>query len=380
MKIAHVCLSSHYSVGLTYQENMLTDIHARDGHEVLVVSDCQAYSQGQLVDVPPQDERLSNGIRLVRLPFAWVLSRWISGKIRKATGLAPLLEEFKPDVILFHGVAGWELRTVGAYKRAYPSIRLYLDCHEDIYNSGLNIVSRVLQYKLLTRWLLSSILDQVEKILYVSEESRDFLVTMYQLRDERMEFYPLGGLLIEREAKAEIRRKVRNRLSIAEESLVYIHSGKLDPGKKTLQIIDAFSNLSDTTAILLIAGRIPDDQAAVLNAAIASDSRVKFLGWQNGAELTELMCASDAYLQPGTQSASLQVALCCGLPVIVYPYSSHAPYVQGNGCYVKSSDEIKKWFDTFSQDRDMLKRMSNASYAVARNLLDYNKLAARVYH
>lgn len=378
MRIAHICLSSAFTDGLSYQENILANIHARDGHEVLVVADCHLYENGQLRRVPPEDTLLPSGIRLVRLPYRRIFSDWISEKIKKTDALAPLLAEFRPDVIMFHGVTGWEMRTVGDYRRANPKTRLYLDCHEDRHNSGRNLLSRVLQYKMLTKWLLYGILDQVNKILYVSTESRDFLVEMYGLRDEYLEFYPLGGMLVSPIAKAEKRRVVRERLSIADSQLVYIHSGKLDSGKRTLELLRALSEVADPSVVLLIAGHIPEDQSAALNAAVAADPRVRFLGWRSADELTELMCACDAYLQPGTQSASLQVALCCGLPIMVYPYTSHVPYLRGNGRFVSNSEDIRECLKSFSDDPQCLKKMSEISYQLASELLDYNKLASRV--
>ncbi|MDP1194554.1 hypothetical protein, partial [Klebsiella pneumoniae] len=80
---------------------------------------------------------------------------------------------------LFHGVAGWEMLTVFEYKKHYPKVKLYIDSHEDFHNSGKNWVSRLFQYKIFNRLLVAIIKREVDKFLYLSYESRDFLVRMY---------------------------------------------------------------------------------------------------------------------------------------------------------------------------------------------------------
>lgn len=51
LKIIHVCLASHYTEGMTYQDNQLADQNAADGHEVVVISDCCRYSGNALEKV-----------------------------------------------------------------------------------------------------------------------------------------------------------------------------------------------------------------------------------------------------------------------------------------------------------------------------------------
>ena len=49
MRIIHVCLASHYTEGMNYQDNILPDVNSQDGHEVLIISDTQKYIDGKLV-------------------------------------------------------------------------------------------------------------------------------------------------------------------------------------------------------------------------------------------------------------------------------------------------------------------------------------------
>lgn len=379
LRIAHICLASSYTQGMTYQDNLLPAQNRRDGHEVLIVSDCNSYIRGKLAAVPPEDIILGDGTRLVRLKFAGrALPRYLRNKLRLAPQLRCLLEEFKPDVILFHGVIGAELLTVGNYKRANPGVRLYLDCHEDFNNSGRNFASRIFQYRLLTRFFWKRIAEQVDKVLYVSYECRDFLREMYAIPEHSMEFYPLGGYVKEPSERIKIRNQIRCSLDLGDDDIVFIHAGKLDKAKRTIEVLEAFSSTSEPNLRLLIVGVFDKEIEKEALAYIANDNRFLFLGWKSGDELNDLLCASDVYLQPGTQSATLQVAICCGLPVMVYPYSSHAPYLAGNGFYVREPADILTYLPEF-QDAHARRTMSEASLAIGRRLLDYRTLAKRLY-
>lgn len=379
MKIIHICLASHYTEGMTYQDNQLPDQNVRDGHEVIVVSDCYQYKAGELVEVPEQDLILPSGVRLIRLKYDRVLNKIISSKVRKVSRLYGLLVLESPDVILFHGVAGWEMLAAARYKRAHPQIKLYMDSHEDFHNSGTFWVSRFFQYRIFNRFLVSRVKSEVDKFLYLSYESKDFLSQMYGLKDENMEFYPLGGNIISKERKLHHSEVIRARHGFDDDDILILHSGKLDAAKKTAELIKAFLKVGRSNLKLLIVGSIPDDQKNVLEPLFDKSPDVFFLGWKSGDELVAYLCAADLYFQPGTQSATMQNAICCGTPVALYPYASHRPYVRGNGYFVSSCDDYVQVLRALANDKKSLASMSDESYSLAYEFLDYKVLANRLY-
>lgn len=379
MNIMHVCLSSHYTEGMTYQDNQLPDQNASDGHSVVVVSDCYQYEGGKLVKVSEEDRILSSGVRLIRLEYDCIVNDTISSKFRKVSRLYDLLVRESPDVILFHGVAGWEMLSVARYKRAYPHTKLYIDSHEDFHNSGTFWVSRFFQYQVFNRFLVSSVKSAVDKFLYLSYESRDFLRQMYGLSDDEMEFYPLGGNVIPKEEKLQYSTMVRARHKFSDDDVLIVHSGKLDAAKKTADLIAAFIRADRPNLKLLIIGSIPDSQKDILIPLFNKSSNIYFLGWKTGDELVAYLCAADLYFQPGTQSATMQNAICCGTPVALYPYASHRPYIRGNGYFVSSCDDYVRVFEALKNDKKDLASMSDKSYSLAYELLDYKVLAGRLY-
>ncbi len=379
LRIAHICLASSYTEGMNYQDNILPSQNRADGHEVLVVADCSCYVNGKITRIAPTQKTLDDGVRLVRLPFAGrFMPTVVRERVRWAPALRAVVEGFRPDVILYHGLIGVELLTVGAYKRKNPQIRLYLDSHMDYHNSGLFFVSRLLQYKVMNRFLWSCIKGVVDKVLYVSYESRDFLKDVFRIPEQKMEFFPLGGFVKEPEDRAKIRQCTRKQYGFSERDVVFVHTGKFNLLKKTPQLLRVFARVANPAYRLVLIGSFESDVEVEAKRLIEEDARVSYLGWKNGAELLDLLCASDCYVQPGTQSATLQAAICCGLPVLIYPYSSHQPYMEGNGIYVADEEDLGRALAQM-ECSEARERMSASSLEIAHKILDYQVIARRLY-
>ncbi|HEB5046602.1 TPA: glycosyltransferase family 4 protein [Aeromonas hydrophila subsp. hydrophila] len=378
MKILHVCLASHYTVGMTYQDNQLSDQHAADGHEVVVISDCYRFAGHILEEVEEEDIFLSSGVRLIRMKYDLILNKFISTKVRKVAALKKFLYDFRPDIILFHGVAGWEMLTVSDYKRNHSEVKLYIDSHEDFHNSGTFWLSLFFQYRIFNKFIVNRVRKNVDKFLYLSYESKAFCQEVYGLRDDEMEFYPLGGDIVEPDVKVKLKDEVKVKLGLDKNDVLIVHTGKFAKEKKTQELLESFISINNEKLKLILIGSIPPEMQPVLYPLIESDHRVHFLGWMNSKELVKYLCAADLYVQPGTQSATMQNAICCGAPVALYPYESHVPYVVDNGFFIKNKSDYMCVFSGLAEGKFNLGAMSAASYVIAYNLLDYKKLAERL--
>ena len=380
MKIVHICLASSFTEYMSYQDNLLPYQNKIDGHTVTVISNCNKFLDGKIVFTEPEERILDSGIMLIRLKYDNVINPYISEKVRKVKGLYKLLCELEPDVILFHGLAGWELLTAAKYKRKHPKIKLYVDSHEDAHNSATNFLSKQILHKVFYKTIIKKCIPYIDIVLYVSMEVLDFIVDIYRIPKDKIEFYPLGGTIIEEEERLENRNKIRQELGITDNDVLLVHSGKMDKMKRTEDILLALADIKSERLRLIIIGSIPEDMELVLKPLINADIRVSYVGWKTADELMEYLCAADVYVQPGSQSATMQNAICCGCSMILYPHKSHEPYLQGNGYYVRTIDDMKEVFQIISNDPNGINKMSENSMRIARELLDYKKLAARLYH
>jgi len=102
-------------------------------------------------------------------------------------------------------------------------------------------------------------------------------------------------------------------------------------------------------------------------------------GWKSREDLLDYLCAADMYLQPGSVSATLQNAICCGTPVMIYPHNSYDEYARENCIRVSNEEDMRNMFQDISEGKIDLSSMSYYSYVYARKYLDYKRLAARLY-
>lgn len=379
MKILHCCLSNFYFDGFGYQENYLPQYNQKDGHDVKIIASTETLINSKLSYVKPSRYQTETGIPIVRIEYSKLFPHYLSKKIRVFPRLMEELSLFSPDVILFHGTGAYAVKVVANYVKRHPGVRLYVDNHGAYYNSAQNFVSKFILHKLLYRTWFRQALPFIDKVLYTGEGEKEYLVDMMNLREDEMEFYPLGGTIIDKREKQRRRREMFDRHNLPDDTVLFVHSGKLDPLKRTDSLLRAFSKVQDPRFRLFIIGSIEDDYRSALTPLIEADKRVQHLGWKAHEELLDYLCAADMYLQPGSVSATLQNAICCGTPVMIYPHKGYAPYVRGNGIRVKDEDETEAAFITISKTPEMLKEMSKVSYEMAREYLDYKKLAARLY-
>ncbi len=380
MKIAHVGLASFYTEGMTYQDNQLAGQNARDGHEVLYISNAAKYVDGKIVETAYEDRMTPSGVRLVRLPYVQVLNHFMSDKFRRVKGLYGLLSDFAPDVILSHDLCYWSVRDVIRYKKNHPQVKLYADTHTAYYNSGTNWLSLNVLHRMFYRSLIQKTLPYLEKYWYIGLGEKKFSREVYGVPDFLMEFYPLGGTLFPEEVYKEKRVRRRAELGLAPDELLLVHSGKLEVLKRTAELLQAFTAESELKAKLAVIGSIPADMEDTLRPLLEGDDRVVYLGWRPAEDLLEYLCAADLYCQPGSVSATMQNAICCGCPVLSFPHESYIETLDcGEFFWVRSQEDMKSVFSKLTAAPEILEPMREGAWRCAREILDYRKLAARLY-
>ena len=379
MKIIHFALSCFYIEGYKYQENVIPSIHAREGHTVLMVASCVSFDeQGAPCIVEPSKYHSRDGFDVIRVPYKKPFTSGLLRRVRLYEGVYDIIDGFKPDIMYFHGCSAVELDTIVRYKRTHPEVVLFIDNHADRNNSASSKASLLIQHKLIYRPSLKRALPYTEKLLCPSIECMDFCKEVYGVPEEMLEFYPLGGTIIPNDQREKIRSDVREKEKESNDAIVFTHSGKMDAKKRTIDIVKAFKSVENKDFRLWIIGVLMDDVKEKVIEEIKNDCRISYLGWKNSDELTRYLCASDFYVQPGGQSATMQNAMCCGCAVMLYPHKSHKPYLDGNGFYVSTVEDMEKVFREISKHPEKINPMKNRSFEIASGILDYNKLANRI--
>ena len=381
MKILHICLANFYIDNYAYQENMLPRINHEDGHDVRILASTETFvDNAHLGYVEPSEYVTEYGVPIKRLPYVKVGNSFSTHKFRAYPHLYGEIASFAPDVIFCHELQFWSVRDVIRYKKDHPAVKLYADTHAAYNNSGTNWLSLHVLHRGLYRYLTKKAFPYLEKYFYISDECRQFSHEIYDIPNEKMAFYPLGGTLLSDEEYAAVRAKRRAELGLVENDRLYIHSGKLDALKRTDELLRAFSAVEDPHAVLAVIGSIPKEREAVLLPLIEADKRIRYLGWRTGEELQEYLCAADLYCQPGSQSVTMQNALCRYCPVMLYPHPSHtADYDRGEVIWIKTQADMEMVFRSLAADPAQLKPLRENAEKLARELLDYRRLAARLY-
>ena len=381
MKILHLCLACFYIDNYTYQENILPRINHEDGHDVRILASTETYvDNAHLGYVEPAEYVTEYGVPIKRLPYVKAGNGFVTHKFRAYPHLYEEIAAFAPDVIFSHDLSYWSVLDVIRYKKAHPQVKLYADTHTAYNNSGTNWLSLHILHRGLYRYLTKKAFPYLEKYFYISDECREFSHEVYDIPNEKMEFYPLGGTLLSDEEYAAVRAKRRTELGLVENDRLYIHSGKLDALKRSDELFRAFSAVDDPHAVLAVIGSIPEDRNSILLPLMEADKRIRYLGWRTGEELQEYLCAADLYCQPGSQSATMQNAVCRYCPVMLYPHPAHtADYDRGEVIWIKTQADMEMVFRSLAADPAQLKPLRENAEKLARELLDYRRLAARLY-
>lgn len=373
-RIAHVCLSCNYYDQYGYQENKLVKMHLNSGHDVNVFTSTEMLTRhGGIKFVKPSSYISKDGCLVHRLPYAFDLHRKISTKIRAHKSLYKYLKSFSPDVIIFHGTCGWEVLTVRKYILSHPKVELFIDSHEDHYNSATNFLSRIMLHKLFYRSIIQYSLPYIKSVLCVSVETISFVRKTYKIPNSKIEFFPLGADIICDQIYSSIRNEVRLKLNFSENEIIILQSGKQTPRKKLIHSLSCFSRVSDKRLKFLISGCISEDIFDEAMDIIKNDSRIFFLDWYSSDKHEELLCAADIYLQPGTQSVSMQQSMGARCALILDDVPSHRIYMKNNGWLLNN----KQFLDNVLQEclTSDLNQMKQNSYELAKELLDYNILS-----
>lgn len=381
LKFLYIC-PSIYMDGYGYQERFLTIENRNDGHMVLIVASTYVYKGNNnevLHYISPCQYMNLDGIQVLRKEYVSFFSSVISEKVRKLHGLYEIMEEYVPDIIFVEGTSSVDIGTVADYKRLHPDVKFYICSHTDFYTSGRNWLSRKILHGIFYKYYLHKAMPYVDKYFYITWSCKEFYIKIYNIPEEKMECLPLGGIIPNEETLKQDREKLEKDFHLPPDSLVFLQAGKIDKHKRLVEMLRIFGAVRDERFVFLIAGSLSQDVREEAARLIAEDSRVHYIGWQEIEGLNFYLNACDVYLQPGKVSATLQNAICRGCAIISNFFVDYQPYVTKNGWLVKDISEIQTILQCASDGTVNIEEMKRNSMDIARECLDYRKIAKRLY-
>ena len=104
------------------------------------------------------------------------------------------------------------------------------------------------------------------------------------------------------------------------------------------------------------------------------------IGWVQSSEIYKYFSASDLTIFPGRESVLWQQAVACEIPLpIRYTMDSEYLIAAGNGLNIFLDDhkEIKQMISILTDNRLMIKEMSEKARFVRDNILSYERIAQK---
>lgn len=377
MKLLILSTGNSFTPSMLYKENYLIKAAIEKGHEVIVYANQYTYNKGQLCKVDLVEP--TKGFKLKRFPYKNYGLDVLTRKIRRIDGLEKEIINEKPDLLFVNCAQIYNVKNVGAIKAALPNLKIVMDFSTKYLNSARNWFAKNILHNIIYRCWIQTALPFVDKVFFISAESRDFAMEMYGIPSGMMEHNNLPGETIPKEIKYAYRSEIRERMGLKDE-LFLLYSGKIYPDKRVDQLIRAFSRVNDLKLRLLIIGAYTCDDAHrnEVQILIDSDKRITFMSFVSGEELTKYVCACDLYLQPGSISQTCQTAVCCGTPLCFNDVPTHREIYNGNGFFADSEEELYDVIKSVSDNPSQLEKMSELSYKMADEELDYKIIYCKI--
>jgi glycosyltransferase involved in cell wall biosynthesis len=223
------------------------------------------------------------------------------------------------------------------------------------------------------------VIPYIDRIYCVNYDGILFLEKLYKIPRNNLVLYPLGGEILDESVRKTKRENIRKLLNLKNNDILLIHCGKLDKQKRTKDLLEAFYNVNRNNLRLILIGSMTEEVEFAVKEYLTNDRRINYLGWKKSDELADYLCAGDLYVQPGSQSATMQNALCYGCAAALYPHESYKYLLGDKVFYIKTVEDMEQLFEEISLNMNKLEEKRNLSFDFAKSTLDYKNLAAILY-
>lgn len=383
MRIVHVI--DYYQEQLGYQESHLAKEHAKNGHDVYVLTSNLFYpfNDYETLYKPVLGNRQVlagssevDGYKIIRKSVLFEIKNraWIKN-------LIGAINDIKPDVIICHGLVNFSFfRILFSKNGLLRHVRIIVDDHmaEDFISN--KFIAKTF-YGVFKLFLSPIVVRRSGKIVAVSEVTRKFMEINYGIPSQNINYIPLGADLSIYFPSHSVRYSMRKKFGISDSDLVLVYSGKIIPDKRIEFVIEAISQLPVRIRShfhLFLIGTYKTDYLEKMKRLTNSKINLYIQNFQKEPEhLAAYYRMSDIGVWPFGASAGTIDCLACGNVIVCSDYLPER-VSNNNGMLISANDSANKLKDFLIElfnDRDKLSTMKRNSFLLAQNEFSWTVIA-----
>lgn len=316
MKIVHVTQFFHPTRG--YQENHLSILQSKLGHEVIIIctDDLTLWgvTKNEMKTIDKTFEKEYN-IKIIRLKKIYEFSTRIFVK-----GLNKALEQNRPDLITIHAVS-LPMSLQSIKWAAKNNIRMIVDDHM-VKAGSFNKSAKYFYafFRIFFPFYLKMFNINIDKWIAVSAETKEFMLKNYGISED-IEIVPLGfdNNTVYKDVSGGKTWLLDNNLPLNTRYILYI--GKFDYMKNPIDLIEPFElfKKEHPEFKLLMVGDPSDEYNNILKEKISSsqiNNDVYIVKSIPNNEIRKVFSISEMVIWPHGSSMAMLEAMACECPVL----------------------------------------------------------------
>jgi glycosyltransferase involved in cell wall biosynthesis len=182
-----------------------------------------------------------------------------------------------------------------------------------------------------------------------------------------------------REIHTDTIRATRQKYSINQSDVVFLHLGYIKRSKGVVDVIDAFRELDHPSSKLILVGKCVDKESESLVSSL-NKQNIIYLGFVSDAELVEILSIIDALLNfrtdsVGETSSAVLKSLSFGKPVLASNIGNNSEIIGSAGIFCPpTKTNIKSTLKSFIEDKNLQNTLRQEAVK-RRKFFDWDKSA-----
>ena len=377
---------------LGYQEYYLAKKHMQMGHDVYVIASDMLYPFPNIESMLKEAGAkyttkkikagftIVDGIKVYRLKCLFKYSDFILVK-----GLKKALNNIKPDIVFAHESRQGLPALAGYYKKKM-GYKLIVDQH-DFYHKIPNHpwwkkLLRFLDYFLFRKFIVNYSLNRADRIVAVTQETKEFLIKTHKINQKKIFLIPLGVdvdfFKFDDKARVNIRKIFRIKYS----NIVLVFSGTIVRRKGIEILLEALSDIkNENVKLMIVGGGDADYMQKLKNLAkkLGIKNKVIFVGFVKKDNVKNYFSAAEIGVWPGNNSVSIMEAMACKLPIVMVDLQlSHlVSYNNGLKFPQHNKEELKNALKMLISNKKLRLIMADSSINAIKKYYNYDIIAKR---